>query len=54
MYIVLAPTNGEWNTVWEDNFDSSGAIDTTKWKFEIGNENGGWGKCFLFNVIFVV
>jgi hypothetical protein len=46
IYIVLEPANGEWKRVWEDNFDWNGAIDSTKWEFEVGGH--GWGKYFHF------
>lgn len=33
---------GQWEVIWEDDFESK-VIDTTKWNFENGNNNG-WGN----------
>jgi beta-glucanase (GH16 family) len=34
-----------WQIVWQDEFDSDGAPDATKWTYEIGG--GGWGNAEL-------
>lgn len=45
----LPPTNppsspvGGWNLLWSDEFDGS-AVDTSKWSFDIGTGNWGWGN----------
>lgn len=31
-----------WRLVWSDEFDGSGALDASKWKFQTGG--GGWGN----------
>lgn len=35
-----------WNLVWSDEFDGAlgSAVDTTKWTFDLGSQNGGWGN----------
>lgn len=32
-----------WKMVWNDEFDKKGAPDTTRWKFDLGS-NDGWGN----------
>jgi beta-glucanase (GH16 family) len=39
----IASVRAGWNLVWSDEFDSN-AIDTSKWIFDIGNGQGGWGN----------
>ena len=38
-----------WQLVWSDEFNNTAgtALDTTKWKFDIGNGSGGWGNAEL-------
>src|SRR5436190_1231782 len=36
-------SRAEWNLIWSDEFDSN-VIDTSRWKFDIGNGAGGWGN----------
>lgn len=35
----------DWRLVWSDEFDVDGAVDTTKWSFQVGG--GGWGNAEL-------
>lgn len=32
------------NLVWEDNFDTNGAPDATKWTYDLGTGSNGWGN----------
>lgn len=32
------------NLVWQDNFDTDGAPDTSKWTYDIGTGMNGWGN----------
>lgn len=32
------------NLVWADEFDTDGALDTTKWDYNIGTGENGWGN----------
>jgi len=34
--------NRDWQLVWQDEFDTDGVIDATKWTFDLGA--GGWGN----------
>jgi beta-glucanase (GH16 family) len=40
--LVQETSGSEWSLVWSDEFEGSGAVDTTKWTFDIGN--WGWGN----------
>lgn len=33
----------DWKLVWQDEFDAD-TLDSTHWKFDIGNGSGGWGN----------
>lgn len=35
------------NLVWSDDFDTAGEIDTTKWTYDIGTGDNGWGNSEL-------
>jgi beta-glucanase (GH16 family) len=39
----LFVARGEWQLVWQDEFNSN-ALDSTHWTFDIGNGAGGWGN----------
>jgi len=30
--------------IWEDDFNNTGAVDATKWSYDIGTGNNGWGN----------
>ncbi len=32
------------NLIWSDEFDAAGAPDATKWGYDLGTGNGGWGN----------
>jgi len=45
--LLLVPiiARADWQLVWSDEFDGPGAnVDSSKWVFETGNGNGGWGN----------
>ena len=35
---------GEYTLVWSDEFNYTGAPDSSKWSYEVGTGNGGWGN----------
>lgn len=42
-YITLQNTDGdEWELVWADEFNGTGAVDETKWTYDVGD--WGWGN----------
>jgi len=43
--LCLAPflARADWQLVWSDEFDGTN-VDTSKWVFETGNGDGGWGN----------
>jgi beta-glucanase (GH16 family) len=38
------PTTDYTNLVWFDEFNTDGAPDTSKWGYDLGNGNNGWGN----------
>ncbi|MBL0744616.1 glycoside hydrolase family 16 protein [Chryseolinea lacunae] len=43
IYIMACSGTNKQTLVWADEFDTPGAPDTTKWTFDLGNNNG-WGN----------
>lgn len=41
---VFNPPNNYTNLVWSDEFNVDGAPDTTKWSYDLGTGNNGWGN----------
>ena len=41
---TLKSTQKELKLFWSEEFDKSGAPDTTKWMYNIGNGPDGWGN----------
>jgi beta-glucanase (GH16 family) len=40
----VTPTDTAKKLVWSDEFSTPGRPDTTKWAYDIGNGNNGWGN----------
>lgn len=40
--LIQETSGSEWTLAWADEFDGSGAVDTSKWTYDIGN--WGWGN----------
>lgn len=34
----------DWVLVWSDEFEEDGALDPSKWTYDLGRGNGGWGN----------
>lgn len=37
-------SSGEYELFWGDEFEYTGKPDSTKWGYDLGSENGGWGN----------
>ena len=40
----ISLASGIYNLAWSDEFDYEGSLDDTKWGYDLGSENGGWGN----------
>ena len=43
-YSTINVSNKSYDLVWNDEFKYTGALDSTKWGYDLGSENGGWGN----------
>lgn len=43
-FLSTTPALAEWELVWSDEFDTDGSPDATKWGYDIGRGDWGWGN----------
>lgn len=41
---TVVPPDPSWYLTWHDEFDEEGPVDESRWDFDIGTGQGGWGN----------